>query len=1164
MKKRIASIFTVLTMLLMLVPAGVFAEGEDIAIDANNFPDDNFRRFVQQYDTDSDGFLSQAERESVIEMNVDNREISDLTGIEHFSRLQTLNCSVNQLTELDVSKCERLFSLDCSGNQLTTLDVSKNTMLGSLGCFGNRLTELDVSKNTMLFSLNCFGNRLTELDVSQNTMLGSLDCSGNRLTELDVSKCEQLDFLGCSGNQLTTLDVSNCERLLELNCNNNQLTGLDVSKCEDLKKLYCQYNALLELYVNSTTGGTIFNVDLQNVTREVPVTTGEGGETSWTLDLSELFKNWENVTNLEVKNAELGKDGKTVSWTDSSAQPVVKYAYQCANSETMRVTLNLRGIIPVTGVKLEKEELSLVVGGSEQLQYTIEPENATDQTVKWESSDAAATVDENGLVTAVSVGQAVITVTTPDGCTDSCTVTVTGGEPLTDALVKVIGDYTYDGSEKKPSGSNVTVTLNGKTLSENTDYTLSYADNINAGTASVTVTGMGRYEGTATGCFTIRPAQLTVTGATLEDKTYDGSTSATVTEVTFNDESLTSGTDYTATAEFEDANAGEGKNATVTVALKEDGNYTFADSSMETTYQLTGQTIAKAGGVSTTTGTMTVTNNLAKTYTYDLSQLLPTLDSGKTFGTVSYALGSVSLGSYNTEGASIDGSTLTLPIQAVVSSEVKEIGTVTVTISSTNYADMTATIRVSSVNKLSQSIEIASPGAKTYGDAPFALSITGGSGTGAVTWSLTDGAGVISLDGNNVTILKAGTATVTAVKAEDDTYAAAQAQLTITVGKAALEVKADDKSVMVGSPMPELTYTVTGLVEGDSFTAPEITTAAADTNTVGEFDITISGGSLSNAECYDVTYEKGKLTVTEKNIVSLTLSANQTNLTGGGTVTLALSGLPEGTEAALTCSDSSAAISGSGSSWTVTLPNKTAEYTFTASFAGNDSYAPATANCTVSVTEKAEQGGEDEDDQPEIPDWYPDIPSYNPGGSSSGSTSGSNTGSGTVKPSEPETEWVRDENGNTYFTENGEKVTGWVEQDGKWYYMDEKTAIMSEDSWVKIDNVWYAFDDFGVMLTGWQEIDGKWYYLKDWGGMATGWQYIDGVWYYLRSDGAMSANAWVQTNGQWYYMTGSGAMAANKWVEWKGEWYYLYSNGQMATNATIGGYYVNSDGVWVP
>ena len=61
----------------------------------------------------------------------------------------------------------------------------------------------------------------------------------------------------------------------------------------------------------------------------------------------------------------------------------------------------------------------------------------------------------------------------------------------------------------------------------------------------------------------------------------------------------------------------------------------------------------------------------------------------------------------------------------------------------------------------------------------------------------------------------------------------------------------------------------------------------------------------------------------------------------------------------------------------------------------------------------------------------------------------------------------------------------------------------------------------------------------------------------------MAANAWVQANGQWYYLTGSGEMATNKWVEWKGNWYFLYSSGMMATNATIGDYYVGSDGVWV-
>ena len=198
-----------------------------------------------------------------------------------------------------------------------------------------------------------------------------------------------------------------------------------------------------------------------------------------------------------------------------------------------------------------------------------------------------------------------------------------------------------------------------------------------------------------------------------------------------------------------------------------------------------------------------------------------------------------------------------------------------------------------------------------------------------------------------------------------------------------------------------------------------------------------------------------------------------------------------------------------------------------------------------------------------IPVYVPDIPSYNPGGSSSGSTSGGNTSSGTVKPSEPEFEWVR-RDGYTYLYVDSRMMTGWYqEENGDWYWFDEDTGIMSEDCWEKIDNVWYAFDDFGVMLTGWQEIDGKWYYLKDWGGMATGWQLIDGVWYYLRSDGSMAANAWVQTNGQWYYLTGSGAMATARWVEWKGDWYYLYSSGIMATNATIDGYYVNSNGVWV-
>ncbi len=181
----------------------------------------------------------------------------------------------------------------------------------------------------------------------------------------------------------------------------------------------------------------------------------------------------------------------------------------------------------------------------------------------------------------------------------------------------------------------------------------------------------------------------------------------------------------------------------------------------------------------------------------------------------------------------------------------------------------------------------------------------------------------------------------------------------------------------------------------------------------------------------------------------------------------------------------------------------------------------------------------------------PEIPSYNPGGSSSGST----------ETDEPEIEWTRDDNGNVYLHIDDELITGWYENDDGWYWFDKENGVMSADGWEKIDGVWYAFDDDGHMLTGWQEIDGKWYYLKDWGGMATGWQQVDGVWYYLKGDGAM-ATGWVQSNGQWYYLKGNGAMATG-WVESNGKWYYLYESGEMATNATIGEYYVNSNGEWV-
>ena len=183
----------------------------DIAINETNFPDENFREYVKTFDTDNSGSLSDEEVIVVTDIDVTNRNITSLKGIEYFTNLEKLNCQDNELT------------------------------------------ALDVSENTKLENLNCSNNLLKELDLSLNNQLSAF-----------------------SGNQAFTVDVA------------------------------------------STTNQ------------------------KWSFDLSTLFKDWSKVEVVQVENATLASDSKTVSWKNGAKNPVVQYNYRVNdNGEVMTVTLTL-------------------------------------------------------------------------------------------------------------------------------------------------------------------------------------------------------------------------------------------------------------------------------------------------------------------------------------------------------------------------------------------------------------------------------------------------------------------------------------------------------------------------------------------------------------------------------------------------------------------------------------------------------------------------------------------------------------------------------------------------------------------------------------------------------------------------------------------------------
>ena len=353
-------------------PAGTI---EGIAIDETNFPDANFRTYVQEnFDTTADGILSESERKQATKIQVSNKNISDLTGISYFTELTDLNCDSDNLTALDLSKNTELITLVCPSNNLTALDLSKNTKLTDLYCNSNDLTVLNVRNNTELTILACSSNDLTELDVSQNTKLTSLYCKSNDLTALDVRNNTELTILECFSNDLTELDVSQNAKLTFLYCDSNNLTTLDISQNTGLTHLSCSDN----MYVIVVTDHSF---DL--------------GTLPGNFDVSKA-SDWTNAT----------IDGNTLTVTDLKAD--VTYTYNLGNEKTATFTLH-----PVSCI-------------------------------------------------------------------------------LTESMAEAIPIQSYTGSAITP---DVTLQYDDTILQKDTDYTVSYTNNTEIGTAKAIITGIGSFAG---------------------------------------------------------------------------------------------------------------------------------------------------------------------------------------------------------------------------------------------------------------------------------------------------------------------------------------------------------------------------------------------------------------------------------------------------------------------------------------------------------------------------------------------------------------------------------------------------------------------------------------------------------------------------------------------
>ena len=343
-------------------------------------------------------------------------------------------------------------------------------------------------------------------------------------------------------------------------------------------------------------------------------------------------------------------------------------------------------------------------------------------------------------------------------------------------------NLTYTGQEQAliTAGSVANYGTMQYSLTESGTYSQDIPTGTDAGTYTVwyRVIGDENHNNTAPAsvAVSIGKKPLTITGVTAASKPYDGTTNADISGVTFDGMNLKRGTDYTVTASFDDASVGNGKNITATVTLMEQAakNYALEQSNFTTTGNIT-----KAAAPDFTKKTaLVIVNGHEKTYTVTLPAL-PTLETPKEYGALTYEIGEIKLNDgYYTSGAKVENGKLTLPIQKNDVESTGSVGTVTVVIKSINYEDITLTVNVNATDKFVPTVTAPTANALTYNGTEQALVTAGKTTGGTMLYRLGDSQWSEQIP----TAKKAGKYTVWYKVQGDAEYAdVAEQSLTVTV-----------------------------------------------------------------------------------------------------------------------------------------------------------------------------------------------------------------------------------------------------------------------------------------------------------------------------------------------------------------------------------------------
>lgn len=282
-------------------------------------------------DADGDGKITFEEAAVVKELNLGFSEkpesskdcITDITGLEYFTSLETLNLKYNTVSDAKpIEGISTLQVLILGENPISSINLDKLGELTDLRLYGTNISEIDLSKTPKLESLylqrtkvskvdltslqsldqalinNC--SNLSEIKASNLPSLTRLDAVKGNLTSFEISDCPSLRELHLNSNKLTSIKLNNLAMLMLLNIYDNQLTSIDVSNLPFLMRLFVFDNQLTSIdlsanvmlrefrasnnpltEVNLSTNASLVSLELENMSKMKTLNIKNGYYDEW-------------------------------------------------------------------------------------------------------------------------------------------------------------------------------------------------------------------------------------------------------------------------------------------------------------------------------------------------------------------------------------------------------------------------------------------------------------------------------------------------------------------------------------------------------------------------------------------------------------------------------------------------------------------------------------------------------------------------------------------------------------------------------------------------------------------------------------------------------------------------------------------------------------------